>query len=584
MFFITVAQIAMSILDLIGVALMGLLGALSVTAIQSTNPGPTIGRFLELFRIENLSFQNQIFLIGFAAVAFLVSRTLLAIYSTKRILLFFSRRGARLSSSLISKLLSRSLTDVNSRSSQETLYAVTTGVSVITLEVLATSIVLLADISLLFVMAVALFFVEPSTALGTFAFFAAIGAILNHLMHRKARNLGELNSQLNISSNEKIIEIFGVFRELYVRNRRNYYANEIGVIRNKLANITSDISFLPYVSKYVLESSVIIGAMLISAIQFMLKDASHAVSTLAIFIAAGSRIAPAVLRIQQGAMQINNRIGIAKKTLELIEELSMTPEKKDSEVSSLKFRNSFDPGIILNDVLYKYPGVEVAAIKNINLSILPGSTVAIVGASGAGKSTLIDLMLGLISPDFGSVAVSGVTPQQAVSEWAGAIAYVPQEIYLKNGSIAENISIGYSPDEYSKDDITRALKIAHLSNFVSTLEFGAETSVGERGARLSGGQKQRLGIARAMFTSPQILIMDEATSALDGGIESDITDSIRELKGLVTVVMVAHRLSTVRYADQVVYMSDGEVLATGTFEQVRSQIPDFDKQARLMGL
>ena len=584
MFFITVAQIAMSILDLIGVALMGLLGALSVTAIQSTNPGPTIGRFLELFRIENLSFQNQIFLIGFAAVAFLVSRTLLAIYSTKRILLFFSRRGARLSSSLISKLLSRSLTDVNSRSSQETLYAVTTGVSVITLEVLATSIVLLADISLLFVMAVALFFVEPSTALGTFAFFAAIGAILNHLMHRKARNLGELNSQLNISSNEKIIEIFGVFRELYVRNRRNYYANEIGVIRNKLANITSDISFLPYVSKYVLESSVIIGAMLISAIQFMLKDASHAVSTLAIFIAAGSRIAPAVLRIQQGAMQINNRIGIAKKTLELIEELSMTPEKKDSEVSSLKFRNSFDPGIILKDVLYKYPGVEVAAIKNINLSILPGSTVAIVGASGAGKSTLIDLMLGLISPDFGSVAVSGVTPQQAVSEWAGAIAYVPQEIYLKNGSIAENISIGYSPDEYSKDDITRALKIAHLSNFVSTLEFGAETSVGERGARLSGGQKQRLGIARAMFTSPQILIMDEATSALDGGIESDITDSIRELKGLVTVVMVAHRLSTVRYADQVVYMSDGEVLATGTFEQVRSQIPDFDKQARLMGL
>ena len=213
-----------------------------------------------------------------------------------------------------------------------------------------------------------------------------------------------------------------------------------------------------------------------------------------------------------------------------------------------------------------------------------GSTLAFVGPSGAGKTTIIDILLGVLEPQMGEVLISGKKPAEASRIWPGAIAYVPQDIAIASGTIRENVALGY-PREIATDELVlNALKVAGLDTFVQSLKDGIDTVVGERGTKISGGQRQRLGIARAMFTKPALLVLDEATSALDGETELQVSDAIQNLRGSTTVILIAHRLSTVRDADKVVYMADGRIVATGTFEEVRSQVPDFDRQAVLMGL
>ena len=238
----------------------------------------------------------------------------------------------------------------------------------------------------------------------------------------------------------------------------------------------------------------------------------------------------------------------------------------------------------MENVSLTYPDKSTPAIKKVSLNIPAGKSVAIVGSSGAGKTTIIDVLLGVLTPDEGRVQISGLTPQLAVTKWPGAISYVPQDVVIAAGTIRENVALGYPLSEASEELIMSALRVAQLEKFVASLTNGIDTQVGERGTKISGGQRQRLGIARAMFTKPRLLVLDEATSSLDAETEAGIAEAIHGLRGSTTVVMIAHRLSTVRNADLVVYMDDGCVLTSGTFEQVRNAIPGFDRQAKLMGL
>lgn len=581
---VVILQIFMGILDLLGVVAIGLLGALSITSLQSAEPLERVTWALRFLHISNASLQIQILVLGAGALLFLVGRTILSIYFTRKVLFFLSRRGAKISSNLVSRLLSQSLLKVQERSTQETLFAVTTGVGVITLGVLAAGIVLISDVSLLAVLMVGLLVLDPITAFSTFAVFVLVGILLYRNMHERASSFGITSSELNIKSSEKIVEVFGSYRESVVRNRREFYAREIGNIRLVLADISAEISFMPYVSKYVIETTVIIGALLLGGVQFMLQDAAHAVATLAIFIAAGTRMAPAVLRIQQGSITILTAIGQANPTLDLIDSLEGVPSVEESNDEIDFEHQGFNAEVEITDISLTYPKKDVKAISNVTLRIPRGSSVALVGPTGAGKTTLVDVLLGVFKPDEGSVLISTLPPLQAITNWPGAISYVPQDVMIAAGSIRENVALGY-PLELATDDLVMsALKIAQLDEFVAQLPMGADTQVGERGTKISGGQRQRLGIARAMFTKPHLLVLDEATSALDGTTEAEISEAIYALRGSTTVVMIAHRLSTVRDADIVVYMSEGRVLATGSFEQVRASIPDFDQQAKVMGL
>ena len=583
-FAITVLQVGLGFLDLLGVAAMGVLGALAVTGVQSQQPGNRVSQVLEMLRISNLTFQSQVAFLGVCAAGILIIRTIISVFVTRKALFFLSRRGAFISASLISRLLTQPLTKVQEKTVQEISYGLTAGVSSITLGVLGAAIAVLADASLLFIMLFGLVIVDPLTAITTVLFFGSLGFVLYKIMNVRAHTLGYLNSEYSVAGNEKIIEVLESYRESVVRNRRSFYSNQIGLIRRKHSDVLAEMQFMPNVSKYVIESGMVVGAVFIAGVQFAFQDARHAVAALSVFLAAGTRIAPAIMRLQQSLVQIRNSIGSAMPTLDLIQSLANVPEIENSEDTLDLIHRNFVPNIEIKNVSLKYPSKSTYALKNITLTIGDGESIAIVGPSGAGKTSLVDVILGVLKPESGTVFISGKNSQDAITAWPGAIAYVPQDVRISNGSFRENIALGY-PLNVAKDSlIWEALDTSQLTEFVKELPSGIDTQVGERGTKISGGQRQRLGIARAMFTKPKLLVLDEATSSLDGQTESNISNAINKLKGSVTVIVVAHRLSTVRDCDKVIYISNGEILCQGTFEQVRKSVPDFDNQAQMMGL
>jgi ABC-type multidrug transport system fused ATPase/permease subunit len=578
-------QIFLSGLDLFGVALIGVVSALAITGVSGQVTGNRVGAVLEFMQLDGYTFETQVAILGATAGVTLIGRTFLSIFFIRKSLFFLAHKAAIISGDLTSRVLAQPLLQLQKRTSQETLYALTGGVSSLVLSILGTVVMLASDLSLVLVMAVGLLVVDPGTAIGSFIFFTLIAFLLYRLSSTRVRTLNEAIAETTIRGNEKVIEVLTNYRESIVRNRRAYYAREFAKNRLDFSRVSAENSFIPNISKYVLESSVIIGAILLSATQFVLQDARHAVATLAIFLAAGTRVAPAILRIQQSLLQIKGASGSADLTLKLAEEVANYSIATDTDPTlALGGHSNFSAQVSFDNVSFSYPDGENKILDQVSFQISPGQFVAFVGSSGAGKSTLVDLLLGVLLPDSGEIKISGKNPGIAIEESPGAIAYVPQDVAIAIGTVRENIALGF-PNEFATDErIYNALKIAHLESFVNSLEDKADTQVGERGAKLSGGQRQRLGIARAMFTNPKLLVLDEATSSLDAETEVSVSGAIQSLRGGTTILMIAHRLATVRTADLLVYIAGGQILAQGTFDQVRSAVPDFDKQANLLGL
>jgi len=277
-------------------------------------------------------------------------------------------------------------------------------------------------------------------------------------------------------------------------------------------------------------------------------------------------------------------MGSAGPTLQLIEELSKHERRTESEKVESVPNDVFVPEVKLENVVVKYTSASLPAVAGISLTIRPGEFLAITGPSGSGKSTLVDALLGIIPLQSGSVTISNENPQNAISRWPGKIGYVPQNVILVPGTVLENVALGFDKSDVSVDAIWNALETANLSDFVQNLPDQLETRIGEGAFGLSGGQTQRLGIARAMYSSPELLVLDEATSALDSTTEKSVSESIEALQGKVTAIVIAHRLSTVMSADRIVLFENGKISASGSFDELKSSSQEFFKLAQDSGL
>ncbi len=584
LFLICLLQVALGFLDLIGVAAIGMVGALSVRGVQSRTAGDKVSQALEILGLSSSSFQTQAAILALLATATLVTRTLLSMYITKRTLKFLAIRGASLSTKIASGVLRHTSRTLEKYSSQEIMFATTSGVDILIIRVLGGSTQLVADSALTLILFLGILFVDFKLAFMSLGLFAIIFIFLVKNLHQRSEDLSTSNTNLQIKSNELLWQAIESHRELNVGMRQGYIQDSYRTQRLKYAEVSAGLAFLPNVSKYVIEMALVVGGLIIAASQFLITDASRAVGSLVVFLAAGSRIAPAVLRIQQSAMQIRGGRAQAQPTIDLLNDFSSLEFFKSPPSAPDILHSGFKPEILLRNVSFHYESDGGDIIKNVSLTIRPGTLNAIVGPSGAGKSTLVDVILGVLEPSAGEVLISGFEPRACIEKFPGAIGYVPQDIHLIQASLKDNLTLGYDAEEIENDILNNAISKAQLQNLISSFPDGLNSEMGEKGIRASGGQKQRIGIARALVTNPKILILDEATSALDGQTEANIAEKLLELRNGMTVVVIAHRLSTIKNADQVFYLEDGAIMASGSFAEIRAAVPDFDKQADLLGL
>jgi ABC-type multidrug transport system fused ATPase/permease subunit len=584
LFLVLIINTFLAFLDLFGVALIGITSAILIRGLQGLAAGDQVTSFLQLLNLDGLPQRSLLILLGGTAIFFFILKTILSVYFLRRTLRYMSIRNAQISSSLVSKMLNRPVENIFSKPIQHQIYNVTGGVERLVGGAVTSLVVIASDLVLLLVILIGLMLVDPVTSIGTFFVFTGIGFLLYFLLHKRVAILNSKFAYQSIYFNQKVSEGINSFRDLFIKGGREFYVNEIRKTKMKLAGYDAEIKFLPNISKYTIEISVILGIAVVAGIQFYLFDSNRAIAVISVFLAASTRIAPAIIRLQQNVIAVKSSLSAAKPTFELIDELNGVEELERIETVISTNHTDFSPRVKLSNLKFTYSDATENTIQDISLEISEGKFIAFVGPSGGGKSTLIDLILGLLAPSSGSISISGLTPVDAIKKWPGSIGYVPQDVFIENSTVKENICLGFNPESVSDDLVWQALQLADLSDFVKGLEGQLSYRISDAGKNLSGGQRQRLGIARALLTKPKIVIFDEATSALDAETENRVSESILKLTGECTVIFIAHRLSVVRSADMIHYIDKGKIVSQGTFEELRSINTDFNNQANFMGI
>ena len=581
--FAILANTFLSLLDIIGVALIGIIAALSVRGVQSSAPGSRVESVLKLLHLDEVSLQFSVSVLGLTAALAFLTRTVISAILTRKMLEFLGRKSADISKMIADRVIGRNIQIVEKQPQSQVLYALTTGAVSLTLGVTGSAIALISELILVVLLLSLLIVFSPTVAIPTTIIFIITGLFLNRMMHKKAYALGVERSDLIVRSNTEILDALLIQRNIHTSDLSKYYAEKIRVNRAAVSKNLASTEFMPYVTKYVIEVVLVVFSFALAASQFILQDAAQAVATLSLFLAAGMRIAPAVMRIQQASVQFVGSLANSSSTLEALNTLSAQDRLNEATDEDSSFIDK-ETLIQCENLSFSYMGNSFPTLKNINLTVESGQVVAIVGPSGSGKSTLADLMLGVLKPSVGHVVINGVLPTKLIASNPNTLGYVPQKTHLISGTILENVFMCSEP-EVDLDLFWETLEIVDLKSFVMTLPQRENTYIGDGGLKLSGGQAQRVGIARAFVKNPKLVILDEATSALDAQVEAQISTavSIMRNKG-VSILIIAHRLSTVRNADEIVYLDRGTVLCRGDFETVRREVPNFNEQAKLMGL
>ena len=374
-------------------------------------------------------------------------------------------------------------------------------------------------------------------------------------------------------------------KELVLRKAWRHFVDEYRSARMAGVRAGRRGAFLSEAPKHIMEIVFVVGMALAVVIIMSTNTSGTAMSILALVMVVGVRTLPSMVR---GLASLNS-VKAAKPGLNMVlEDLRDAeqlwrrepPNDRPTRAERLRLRDK----VFIEDVYFRYPTGTEDVLRGVSLTIPKGHSVAFVGGSGAGKTTLVDIILGLHTPTSGRVLVDDTDIQDRLTDWQASLAMVPQDVYLFDDDLRTNIAFDQRDAEIDDARISEVVAQAELQDLVAKLPQGLLTEIGDRGSRLSGGQRQRVGIARALYRDPSLLVLDEATSALDNETEHHITRTISQLHGDITVVIVAHRLSTVRQCDQVIYLEDGMIAAQGTFDEVRAQSPRFDRLVRLGNL
>ena len=589
-------QVSLGFLDLIGIVLIGLVAAIAVSGIGVTGIPQWGETILESLGMAGLTVSQQSVILAGAAVFVLILKTFASAVMTRRITRFLAHRQADVSTRLARQFLSRPLSEVQKWTTSEAIYALGAGVAAATVSLLGATIMIVAEVFLFTIIAVTLLLYDPILTLSVGALFTVIVLFLHRTLGRITQRNAEIVRGTSIDTLTAVSEALATYRETTVLNRRDLYVTRYEGIVGRYATASASNAFVMEIPKYVLEVALYAGILVIGVAQFLTKDWGAAAATVALFLAAGTRLTPALLRLQGAGITIKNASVAAQPTFFLAETLRRSNAEsgvktREQRITSSQIHEHITSGypdfggeIVVENVWLTYPDSSEPALWDISFTVGPGTSVAFVGSTGAGKSSLADVLLGVHAPQKGSAQIGGIKPRAAIDRWPGAIAYVPQAVALIEGTVRDNVALGLPSDEIDDELVWEALRRAHLAEFLVANREGLDTAIGERGFRLSGGQRQRLGIARALYTRPRLLVLDEATSSLDAETEQAISQTLSELEGEVTTVTVAHRLATVRFVDQLLYLKDGRVIAAGSFDAIRHQVPDFDRQATLLGL
>jgi ATP-binding cassette subfamily C protein len=422
---------------------------------------------------------------------------------------------------------------------------------------------------------------QPITALVTVAYLGGIALLQYVVLSGKTRQAARVARDSALRVAALISGMVASLKEITLRDKADEVSEVVRVNRAQTAQARANSSFLATVPRFIFDAAIIGGFVVVGGVAFIMGGMDQAISAVALFGIAGFRLVPSLTGFQA---VITRTITSAPYVDLVISDIEAS--KRYLATQEVLGRESL-PGhptvLELDDVGFTFPGSEEAAVRDVSLRVPMGSTVGVAGASGAGKSTLIDLLLGLLTPTEGEIRIDGRKLEDVMAAWRQHVGYVPQEVTLFDGTIAQNIALSWG-DDLDLDRVEEAARRAQLWGVVEQRADGLSTRVGERGLTLSGGQRQRLGIARALYSDPLILVLDEATSALDTKTESDVSAAIRGLRGDVTVIAVAHRLSTIRDSDVILFMHGGTVAAQGSFDEVVARSPEFAAQARLAGL
>ena len=422
---------------------------------------------------------------------------------------------------------------------------------------------------------------EPLPTLALIALLALCGFVLGRLMHRRMIVLGEDALELRMARLRTITQALSAIKELMAFGREDFFRDRFQTVRLKHADAQSEAAVLGQAPRMVIET-VVVGGLMLAVVIILLQNRTlpEIMSVLALFAMAAFRIMPGVNRIFVAYNAMKNSKAMVDS---IIADLS-DPLLESKRVVKTGMPPLNAGEIAFRDVTFTYDNAPRPALKDVSLTIGRGESIGFVGSSGAGKSTLIDILIGLLEPTRGSVRVDGHDIAANMPGWRHLIGYVPQMITLIDDTIRNNVAFGIPEDEIDDERVWRVLTMARLGDHCRSMPEGIDTMLGERGVRLSGGERQRVGIARALYHDPEVLIFDEATSSLDNESEHEITKAIDALRGRKTLIVIAHRLSTVTKCDRLVLMRASKIRDIGNFTDLMNRSEEFKEMVRLADL